>query len=224
MRSKNAIWNWRRQRIRFRINRVEMNDTKIGVITSGIPYQYVKEALPDASVLKAGNGESSSEKADRRIRVKSRDAIYCRRTGSGNRRTSKILGDSRRRKRNFYRAGRVQCQHASQSDLKEESGSEKTGSSSGKTADSLSGMSAQKCVPCTEQAENACGRRHRMLYTWSGCAFERNRYDDVYGIKHFDASWNGESKRKRIHKKLGCRNRRFHLFAYRRQFIDEYGI
>ena len=31
-----------------------MNDTKIGVITSGIPYQYVKEALPNASVLKLG--------------------------------------------------------------------------------------------------------------------------------------------------------------------------
>ena len=36
------------------INKVEMNDTKIGVITSGIPYQYVKEALPEASVLKLG--------------------------------------------------------------------------------------------------------------------------------------------------------------------------
>ncbi|MCF2668797.1 MULTISPECIES: indolepyruvate ferredoxin oxidoreductase subunit alpha [Lachnospiraceae] len=36
------------------INRVEMNDTRIGVITSGIPYQYVKEALPEASVLKLG--------------------------------------------------------------------------------------------------------------------------------------------------------------------------
>ena len=36
------------------INKVEMNDTKIGVITSGIPYQYVKEALPQASVLKLG--------------------------------------------------------------------------------------------------------------------------------------------------------------------------
>lgn len=38
----------------FPINRVEMKDTKIGVITSGIPYQYVKEALPNASVLKLG--------------------------------------------------------------------------------------------------------------------------------------------------------------------------
>ena len=36
------------------INRIEMQDTKIGVITSGIPYQYVKEALPEASVLKLG--------------------------------------------------------------------------------------------------------------------------------------------------------------------------
>ncbi|MBQ1271534.1 MAG: indolepyruvate ferredoxin oxidoreductase subunit alpha, partial [Clostridia bacterium] len=36
-------------------NRVEMADTKIGVITSGISYQYVKEALGDrASVLKLG--------------------------------------------------------------------------------------------------------------------------------------------------------------------------
>ncbi len=36
------------------INAVEMKDTKIGVITSGIPYQYVREALPEASVLKLG--------------------------------------------------------------------------------------------------------------------------------------------------------------------------
>ena len=36
------------------INKVEMNDTKIGVITSGIPYQYVKEAIPNVSVLKLG--------------------------------------------------------------------------------------------------------------------------------------------------------------------------
>ena len=35
-------------------NKVEWNDLKIGVITSGIPYQYVKEALPNASVLKLG--------------------------------------------------------------------------------------------------------------------------------------------------------------------------
>ncbi len=36
------------------VNRVEMNDTKIGFIASGIAYQYVKEACPEASVLKLG--------------------------------------------------------------------------------------------------------------------------------------------------------------------------
>lgn len=36
------------------VNTVEMGDTSIGVITSGVPYQYVKEVLPSASVLKLG--------------------------------------------------------------------------------------------------------------------------------------------------------------------------
>ncbi len=35
-------------------NTVEMNDTGLGIITSGISYNYVKEAVPDASVLKLG--------------------------------------------------------------------------------------------------------------------------------------------------------------------------
>lgn len=36
------------------INKIEMNDTKIGFITCGIAYQYVKEVCPEASVLKLG--------------------------------------------------------------------------------------------------------------------------------------------------------------------------
>ena len=36
------------------LNKVEYNDTKIGFITSGIPYEYVKEVFPNASVLKLG--------------------------------------------------------------------------------------------------------------------------------------------------------------------------
>lgn len=38
----------------FAINQAEYNDTSIGFITSGIPYQYVKEVFPNASVLKLG--------------------------------------------------------------------------------------------------------------------------------------------------------------------------
>lgn len=38
----------------FAVNHAEYNDTSVGFITSGIPYQYVKEACPNASVLKLG--------------------------------------------------------------------------------------------------------------------------------------------------------------------------
>ena len=38
----------------FPINKVEKGDKKIGFITSGVAYQYIKEACPDASVLKLG--------------------------------------------------------------------------------------------------------------------------------------------------------------------------
>jgi indolepyruvate ferredoxin oxidoreductase, alpha subunit len=36
------------------VNTAELRDTSLGVITSGICYQYVRDALPDASVLKLG--------------------------------------------------------------------------------------------------------------------------------------------------------------------------
>lgn len=36
------------------LNRIEWGDKSLGIITSGIPYQYVKEVLPDVCVLKLG--------------------------------------------------------------------------------------------------------------------------------------------------------------------------
>lgn len=36
------------------LNRTEMRDSRVGVVTSGVCYQYVREALPEASVLKLG--------------------------------------------------------------------------------------------------------------------------------------------------------------------------
>jgi len=36
------------------LNRIEWKDTKIGVIVNGITYQYAKEVLPEASILKLG--------------------------------------------------------------------------------------------------------------------------------------------------------------------------
>ena len=39
---------------KYALNRMELTGSKVGVISSGIPYQYVKEAMPDANVLKLG--------------------------------------------------------------------------------------------------------------------------------------------------------------------------
>jgi indolepyruvate ferredoxin oxidoreductase alpha subunit len=36
------------------INRMELRDTTIGIITSGVSYQYVREVMPEASTLKLG--------------------------------------------------------------------------------------------------------------------------------------------------------------------------
>ena len=46
------------------INRVEMNDTKIGFITSGIPYQYVKEAMSGGLCSETWHGASSAQEND----------------------------------------------------------------------------------------------------------------------------------------------------------------
>ena len=36
------------------LNRVEIRDTEVGIITGGVAYQYVREALPEASIFKLG--------------------------------------------------------------------------------------------------------------------------------------------------------------------------
>ena len=36
------------------INRIEWNDKALGIVTTGIAYQYAREVLPDASILKLG--------------------------------------------------------------------------------------------------------------------------------------------------------------------------
>ena len=36
------------------LNKIEWADKKIGIITSGISYQYAKESFPEASFLKLG--------------------------------------------------------------------------------------------------------------------------------------------------------------------------
>jgi indolepyruvate ferredoxin oxidoreductase alpha subunit len=38
----------------FPYNRVEMGDSRLGIVTNGVAYQYAKEVFPDASILRLG--------------------------------------------------------------------------------------------------------------------------------------------------------------------------
>ncbi|MCM2359510.1 MAG: indolepyruvate ferredoxin oxidoreductase subunit alpha [Geobacteraceae bacterium] len=54
------------------LNRVEMADTELGILTSGISYQHVREAYPNASVLKLGLVHPLPEKKIRAFAAKVR--------------------------------------------------------------------------------------------------------------------------------------------------------
>lgn len=66
------------------INREEINDTKLGIVCSGIEYQYIKEALPNASVFKIGmvypipleRIREFSKKVDRLVVVESLEPFF----------------------------------------------------------------------------------------------------------------------------------------------------
>lgn len=49
------------------LNRIELRDSALGVVTSGICYQYVREASPDASVFKVGQSFPLPAEAIRRF-------------------------------------------------------------------------------------------------------------------------------------------------------------
>ena len=65
------------------LNRVEMGDTKVGFVTSGTSYLYVKEVFPDASVYKLGmvnplpveSIRAFSEKVEKLIVVEELDGV-----------------------------------------------------------------------------------------------------------------------------------------------------
>jgi indolepyruvate ferredoxin oxidoreductase alpha subunit len=54
----------------FEENRIEMNDPEVGIITSGISYQYAKEVFPEASFLKLGMVWPLPEKKIKEFRSK----------------------------------------------------------------------------------------------------------------------------------------------------------
>jgi indolepyruvate ferredoxin oxidoreductase alpha subunit len=66
------------------LNRIEMRDTELGIITSGVAYQHTREAFPNASILKlglahplpAGKIREFSASVKKLVIVEEMDAIY----------------------------------------------------------------------------------------------------------------------------------------------------
>ena len=124
------------------LNKMEMNDTKIGVITSGIPYQYVKEALPDASVLKLGLVNPLPKKLIEEFASKVETLYIVEELDPVIEEQVRSWGIPAVGKEIFTVQGEYSANMLRKAILKENPDLEKTGRSSGKTADSLSGMSA----------------------------------------------------------------------------------
>ena len=169
------------------INRVEMNDTKIGVITSGIPYQYVKEALPEASVLKLGMVnplprkliEDFAEKVDTLYIVEELDPVIETQV--------KSWGIQAIGKEIFTVQGEYSANMLRKAILKQE-------------------LELKEPAKAPGRPPILCPG-YRMLYIRCSCTAECHRYNDVYGIKYFDTPRNGKGKGKRVYQELGCRDR-----------------
>lgn len=129
----------------FPVNRVEYRDTSIGFITSGIPYQYVREACPDASVLKLGLVhplprkliEEFASKVDKLYIFEELEPVIEEQVKSWG---IKAIG-----KEIFTIQGEYSANMLRKA-TKPEEFSVETSTGSGKTSYSVPGMSSQKCI------------------------------------------------------------------------------
>ena len=206
------------------INRVEMNDTKIGVITSGIPYQYVKEAMPEASVLKLGMVnplprkmiEDFASKVETLYIVEELDPVIEEQVKSWG---IKCVGKEILTVQGEYSANMLR-----QAILKEDLDI--------KDPAAAPGRPPILCPGCPHRSVFYTLNRLKMhaagdigCYTLGAvAAAERDRYDHVHGLQHLHPARYGEGQRERVYQELGSRDRRFHIHAYRCELPDEHGL
>ena len=89
------------------INRLEMRSPKIGIICAGVVYQYVREALPEASVLKFGMVYPLPQTPDPRNCRQGRAVVRGRGTRPVHRGTGARHGDRRDRQGDISLCGEL---------------------------------------------------------------------------------------------------------------------
>ena len=155
------------------INRMEIRDTKVGFITSGIPYLYVREAMPEASTLKLGLVHPLPRKLIEEFASKVDRVIVFEELMPVIEEQVKSWGIKCDGKNIFTKLGEY---------------------SANMIRDSLSGLSAQKYVLGSQETEAPCGRRHRMLYTRRCRTAFDHRGMSLHGIIHFLPARHGQGE------------------------------
>ncbi len=174
-----------------------MCDTKIGVITSGIPYQYVKEALPEASVLKLGLVnplpkkliEEFASKVDTLYIVEELDPVIEEQV--------KGMGKICSRQRNTHRAGRIQCKSFKKSNFEENPDLDERHKYPEDLRFYVRAVRTEVYHVLNKLKMHAAG--DIGCYTLGAVAPLSGRHNDVYGFQYFYASWNGKGKGQRLY-------------------------
>ena len=173
------------------LNRIEWGSREIGVITSGISYQYVKEVVPEASVLKLGMTYPIPEKLIRELAAKVKTLYVVEELDPFLEEQVRALGIEAIGKERFPITGELNPEIVAQgfqvagcrlqgSTFKVQ-GSRFNVQRSRQATGSVSGMPAPGILPRPEEAQGDRDRRHRMLYAGSPSAAGVARHVRVHG-------------------------------------------
>ena len=208
----------------FAINRVEMNDTKIGFITSGIPYQYVKEVCPEASVLKLGMVHPLPKKMIEEFASKVDKLYIFEELEPVIEEQVRAWGIPCQGKELFTRQGEYSANLLREKVLGEKVEAE--------GYDNLPARPPILCPGCPHRSTFSVLNKLKIhaagdigCYTL-GAVAPLNVIDTTICMGASISSLHGmeKAKGKRLYQKLGSGHRRFYLYAYRHQFPDEHGV
>ena len=192
---------------KMEINKVEYKDTKIGVITSGVTYNYVKEALPDVSVLKLGMVHplpaeiirSFAEKVDQLYVVEELEPFFEDQIKAMG---IKVIGEA---------IFSVQGEYSTNLVAEKIGGEVKTindpGAFAAASAGHVPGMSAQGRLLYAQKTGHIGHRGYWMLYIRRNAAAGRDRHDDLYGRKYRLCDRHGKGQGQRLCEKACCSDR-----------------
>ena len=173
------------------VNRVEMGDTKLGIITSSTSYQYAKEVFGDqASILKLGMIYPLPEqlildfasKVDRLVVIEELDAVieeHCRQLGL------EVSGKDILPLEGEYSQRLI----AQKLGVSVPEGKKIDDAIPVRPSGHVRRLPAPRHVLYAAQEQGDGHGRHRLLYAGRGGAAERDRCDGVHGRQHHGAAW-----------------------------------